>query len=91
MKSIRTHIGKGGRIVLPATYRRAMRLHPGDEVVLVLDDNELRLVPPSQAVKKAQALVRQFVPAGRRLAKELIQERRQEARRDSRGTRKDKG
>ena len=68
-----------------------MKLHPGDEVVLVLDDNELRVVPPSQAVKKAQALVRQFVPAGRRLAKELVQERRREARRESRGARKDKG
>ena len=91
MKSVRTHLGKGGRIVLPATYRRAMQLHPGDEVVLVMDDNELRLVPPSQAVKKAQAVVRQFVSPGRRLAKELIQERRQETKRESRAKHKGKG
>ena len=90
MKSVRTHLGKGGRIVLPAAYRHAMRLHPGDEVVLVLDDKGLRLLPPTHAVKQAQALVRQFVPAGRRLAKELIQERRQEAKREAHVKRKGK-
>jgi len=90
MKSVRTHMGKGGRIVLPAAYRQAIHLHPGDEVVLVLDDNEVRLLPPSHAVKRAQALVRQFVPRGRRLAKELIQERRREARREARVKQKGK-
>ena len=84
MESVRAHVGKGGRLVLPARYRHALQLRPGDEVVLVLEDNELRLVPSSQAVKKAQALVRQFVPASRRLAKELIQDRRRESGRESR-------
>ena len=83
-------MGKGGRLVLPATYRRAMKLHPGDEVVLLLEGNELRLVPPAHAVKEAQALVSRFVPARRRLAKELIQDRRREARQESHGKRKDK-
>jgi len=83
MTSVRTHLGKGGRLVLPAKYRQALKLEPGDEVVLVLEGNELRLVPPTQAVKRAQELVRRFIPKGRHLVKELMQDRRREARRES--------
>ena len=80
MISSKTHLNHGGRIVIPVEYRKALGLKPGDDVVLVLEENEVRLVKPSQAVKHAQALVRQYVPKGRRLADELIQDRRQEVR-----------
>ena len=80
MISSKTHLNHGGRIVIPVEYRKALGLKPGDDVVLVLEENEVRLVKPCQAVKHAQALVRQYVPKGRRLADELIQDRRQEVR-----------
>jgi len=80
MISSKTHLNHGGRIVIPVEYRKALGLKPGDDVVLVLEENEVRLVKPSQAVKHAQALVRQYVPKGRMLADELIQDRRQEVR-----------
>ena len=80
MISIKTHLNQGGRIVIPADYRKALGLKPGDDVVLVLEDNEVRLVTPRQAVKRAQTLVRQYVSKGRMLADELIQDRRQEVR-----------
>lgn len=80
MTQIKTHLSQGGRIVIPADYRKALGLKPGDDVVLVLEGNEVRLVTPRQAIKRAQSLVRQFVPKGRALADELIKDRRQEVR-----------
>ena len=86
MESFRTHLNKGGRIVIPASYRRALKLRPGDAVVLVLEGSEVRVVPRAQAVKRAQALVRQFVPKERDLALELITERRNEVQEEARRT-----
>jgi len=78
----RVAIGEGGRVVIPASYRQALGLDDGDEVILQLVEGELRILTPEQALRRAQALVRRHVPAGRSLAEELIQERRQEARRE---------
>jgi len=71
-------MGQGGRIVTPARFRRALGLKPGDDVVLALEEDELRLLTPGQAVQRAQALVRRYVPEGRSLAAELMEERRRE-------------
>ena len=79
MTSIRTAVGKNGRIVVPAHYRRSLGLKPGDEVVLVLEENEIRLMSVKEAVRRAQAVVRRYIPAGRSLVDELIRERREEA------------
>ena len=79
MPEVKTTIGEGGRIVIPAEYRRVLGLKPGDEVVLVLGEGEVRLITPQGAVRQAQALVRRYVSRGRRLSEELIQERREEA------------
>ncbi|MGH2452538.1 MAG: AbrB/MazE/SpoVT family DNA-binding domain-containing protein [bacterium] len=78
----RARIGQGGRLVIPASYRQALGLREGDEVTLRLEDGELRLTTPEQALRRAQALLRQYVPANRSLADELIAERRRDARRE---------
>ncbi len=72
----RPKLGKDGRLVIPAPYRKALGIEPGDNVMLVLGDGELRMMSTSGAVKRAQSLVRQYVGAGRRLSEELIRERR---------------
>lgn len=71
----KTRIGLGGRVVIPAAYRRQLGLRVRDEVILVLENGGLRVLTPHQAIKEAQALVRRHVPAGTRLADELIAER----------------
>ena len=78
---VKTRLGKGGRVVIPAMYRKALHLKPGDDVVLVLEDGEVRLVTPQRAVERAQALVRRYVPQGRDLSEELLRDRREEAAR----------
>ena len=74
-------IGKGGRVVIPAAYRKALGLRPGDEVLLTLEDGEIRIVSIRQAVARAQSLLRRYIPEGRNLSGELIKERREEAAR----------
>src|ERR1700726_923229 len=82
MARLVTRVSKGGRVVIPAQYRKALGLNPGDEVILLLEEGAIRSLTPREAARRAQALVRFYIPAGRRLADELIAERRQEARRE---------
>ncbi|HZR99383.1 MAG TPA: AbrB/MazE/SpoVT family DNA-binding domain-containing protein [Chloroflexota bacterium] len=79
MRVARTRLGSGGRIVIPAEYRNALGLHEGDVVTMRLEGNEIRLYSFKEGVRRAQALVREFVPEGVSLADELIAERRREA------------
>jgi AbrB family looped-hinge helix DNA binding protein len=72
-----TRIGGGGRVVIPVEFRRELRLRPGDEVVLSLEDGEVRLRTRAQGRRRAQDYVCRLVPAKVSLAKELIRERRE--------------
>ena len=81
MTSIKTKIGKNGRVVIPATYRKALGLKAGDDVVLELVEGEVRIITPAAALQRAQTLVRRYVPREQSLVKELLEERRKEAAR----------
>jgi AbrB family looped-hinge helix DNA binding protein len=78
MTQVKTKLAEGGRIVIPSEYREALGLHVGDEVILRLDDGEVRIFTPAQAIKYAQDLLRPYLPQGRSLSEELIAERRLE-------------
>ncbi len=78
---MKTTIREGGRLVIPAAYRKALGLKPGDEVLLTLEDGEIRVVSTRQAIARAQTVLRRYVPKGRSLSEELIKERREEAAR----------
>jgi len=79
---MKTVVGEGGRIVIPANYRKAMGIKPGDNVILNLQDDELRVISARKAILRAQAIVRKYVGEGRSLSEELIQERRRETNRE---------
>jgi AbrB family looped-hinge helix DNA binding protein len=76
----RVQIHKGGRLVVPVKLRRALNLKIGDELVVRLEDNSIRLIPAQQAVHLAQTTIRQYVPKGVSLVDELIKARQEEAR-----------
>jgi AbrB family looped-hinge helix DNA binding protein len=78
MSDTMTKIGEGGRIVIPASYRQALGLNTGDEVVLQLEEREIRILSRRQAIKQVQAAVKRYVPGSRSLSTELLEERRQE-------------
>ena len=73
----RAGINQQGRIVIPAECRAAAGLKPGDELLIeAVGEGELRLRTPEQAIKEAQAIVARYLPKGRDLVQELIDERR---------------
>jgi len=74
-------LSQRGRIVIPASYRRALGIEAGDEVVLVLEDDEVRVMTLQTPIKDAQAVVGRYVPEGRSLVQELTEERNAESRR----------
>ena len=79
MTKVLTRLGEGGRLVIPAEYRRALGVEVGDELVLTLEESSLRVTTPREAIRRAQALVRSYIPEGRSLSDELIAERRRES------------
>lgn len=77
--SLTTKVAAGGRIVIPASYRRALGVRPGDEVVLRMTDGEVHITSRVQARRRAREYVRSLVPKGVSLVDELIRERRDAA------------
>jgi AbrB family looped-hinge helix DNA binding protein len=78
----RTRVNENGRVVIPAAFRKAMGIKAGDEVVLRIEDNELRILTLKQRIEQAQRLVRQHVKPGTSLVDELIADRREAAKRE---------
>ena len=71
-----------GRIVIPASIRRAIGMPHGGSFVVHLRDGEVHLEPTTLAIARVQSLVRQYVPEAVSLSDELIAERRAAAERE---------
>jgi len=82
MIQARMKLNENGRVVIPAAFRAAMGVEAGDELVMRLDDNELRISTMKNRIERAQRRVRQYIKPGTRLADELIAERREAAKRE---------
>lgn len=78
LSETKTKITDGGRVVIPAEYRKVLGMNVGDEVVIFLEKDELRIISRNVALKKAQDIVKSYATS-RNLSDELIKERRQEA------------
>ena len=76
-----TRLTEGGRIVIPARFRRELGLHTRDALIVQLDDSKLRIYTLQHAIERAQRIVRAHVPEGVSLADELIRDRRTETER----------
>ncbi len=76
----RMRVNENGRLVIPASFRKALDINIGDEVVLRIEGDELRITTMKQRLARAQRLVRKHVKQGTSLADELIAERREAAR-----------
>jgi len=80
----RLKIDSAGRIVIPAEMRAAMLVKPGDMVTAHVVEGEFRLVSPDVALKRFQAVGREWRKRnpGVDLVEELIADRRAEARQE---------
>ncbi len=78
----RLRINENGRVVIPAAFRKALGINPGDEVILSLEEDELRITTMKRRIERAQRHVRKYVKPGVSLVDELIAERREAAKRE---------
>lgn len=76
---VRTKVTQGGRIVIPVDMRRRLGIEIGGDVSITLDGESIRILTQKESIKRAQALVKKFVPKGVSLVDELIGDRRREA------------
>lgn len=72
-------MGIHGRFVIPAEVRRSLGMQEGDELLLRVVDDELRITTPAAAIARAQRIVGRYVSEDRPLVDELLRERREEA------------
>lgn len=82
MNEVHAKINENGRIVIPAAMREALGIVPGEEVVLRVEDDELRITTMRHRIERARELVRRHVKPGRSLVDELMAERRKAAQRE---------
>jgi AbrB family looped-hinge helix DNA binding protein len=75
-------INQNGRVVIPAPFRKALGIRPGDEVLLRFEENELRITTMKRRIERAQKHARQYVKSGVSLVDELLAERREAAKRE---------
>lgn len=79
VESRSSKIVDGGKVVIPAKFRRELGIEVGDTVVMEVVDGELRIRSRDAAIAEIQKLARSFVPEGVSVVDELISDRRAEA------------
>jgi AbrB family looped-hinge helix DNA binding protein len=78
----RMRVNESGRVVIPASFRKALGIRAGDEVVLRIEDDELRISTLKRRLERAQRRIRKYVKPGRSLVDELLADRREAAKRE---------
>lgn len=81
-RPIRAKVGEDGTVVIPASIRDELGICAGKDVLMLVEDGELRVFTIRRGIERAQEIVRRFVPEGVSLVDELIAERRAEAARE---------
>ena len=74
-------VARNGRMVLPASVRKAMGLHGDTKVILTVEDDQVRLSPIGHGVSRAQALYRPHAKHAR-TTDDFLEERQVEAAAD---------
>jgi bifunctional DNA-binding transcriptional regulator/antitoxin component of YhaV-PrlF toxin-antitoxin module len=83
MEQFAVKLDGSGRILLPAKVRKALKLEKGTKVIGRVEKEQVILWTQAQALRKAQEYFSQFRKEGDKLlSDELIEDRREEARRE---------
>jgi len=83
METISVKVEKSGRILIPAAVRRQFGLKEGTEMILRVDETGIQMGTREQVLARIHERLRRYIPEGRILSEELIQERRAEAEREN--------
>ena len=81
-EDVRVRISENGRLVIPSSFRKALKISCGGEVLLQLDEDGIRITTTALRIARAQRIVRKYIKPGVSLVDELLAERRAEARKE---------
>ena len=81
-KPVKVHVGPQGRIVIPAQFRKALDIRPGETLIARVEDGRLVLETREQISERVQSWFADVAP-NVSLVDELIAERREEAKREA--------
>lgn len=70
-------LGPKGRVVIPAEIRAKLQVQPGDKLLFIEENGEVRLTTRRAIVGSLRGAFK--LPGGRSLSEELLAERRAEA------------
>ena len=77
--AVRTRVSQQGRIVVSALFRKALGIAAGDELILQLEDNELRITTKQRHTNGLTSVHADTYNLAGRQSKKLLVERRGEA------------
>ena len=77
-----TTMSENGRIVIPAAIRKAAGVRPRETLTVRVDEEGIHIQTRRQAIKRAQAVVRQITGGRTGLVEEFLRERREDAGRE---------
>ncbi len=73
-------VNENGRVVIPAAFRKALGIEAGDEVVLRIQDDELRITTQQRRIQRARSRAQRYLRPDTSLVDELLAERREAAK-----------
>ncbi len=83
MEVFHTRIEANGKIQLPPQVLEQLDFEAGQDVELKVEKKSLRVsLTRAERLKRAQALVRKYIPEGVSVVDEFIEDRRREAEND---------
>ena len=78
MQIIKSKVDKAGRILIPASYRHLLHLMPHQDIILQMEEGELRVRSFKESAKHARDLVKKYNPEGQDLVALLFKARKEE-------------
>lgn len=79
---IKTRVGNNGRFVIPNKIRRQLNIKDGDQVQVGIQDGKIVILTPEALLEEFYDLTKNLRESGVDVVQELIQERREEAKRE---------
>jgi bifunctional DNA-binding transcriptional regulator/antitoxin component of YhaV-PrlF toxin-antitoxin module len=81
---VHVKLGEGRRVAIPAELCQRYGIQPGDQLVLEGYEHVMALRPLGEVVREVQAFFKDAAPADTCLSEQLVQDRRDEAKREER-------
>ena len=86
MKQFTLRVDDQGRVLLPSFWRKQQQVKASAELCVTVNEyGGLVIETREQGLRRARALVRQYIPEGVRLSEEIIADHRGEATRERQG------